>query len=104
MAAANMFFFPSRQEGLGMAAVEAQAAGLPVLASSAVPREAVVIPLLYSSISLDRSIQDWAALLVAVAAQPRQPPEYTREIFQASAFAIENSASALERIYGSRLQ
>ena len=38
----DVFVFPSRSEGLGIAAVEAQAAGLPVIASEGVPREAAV--------------------------------------------------------------
>ena len=37
MRATDSLLFPSRQEGLGMVAVEAQAAGLPVLASASVP-------------------------------------------------------------------
>ena len=44
MYASDVLLFPSRGEGLGMVAVEAQAAGLPVLASTAVPRECVVVP------------------------------------------------------------
>ena len=40
--AMDAFAFPSRFEGLGIAAVEAQAAGLPVLCSDRVPREACV--------------------------------------------------------------
>lgn len=40
--AMDVFVFPSRFEGLGMAMVEAQAAGLECIASTAVPREAKV--------------------------------------------------------------
>lgn len=39
MQAFDMFCFPSQWEGLGMVAIEAQAAGLPCLISSNVPRE-----------------------------------------------------------------
>jgi len=38
------FVFPSLQEGLGVAAVEAQAAGLPCLLSGAIPHEANLFP------------------------------------------------------------
>lgn len=40
--AMDVFLFPSLAEGLGIAAVEAQAAGLPVVCSERIPREALV--------------------------------------------------------------
>src|SRR6202000_456979 len=44
MLGSDILIFPSCGEGLGMVAVEAQASGLPVLASTAVPRECVIVP------------------------------------------------------------
>ena len=40
--AADVFVFPSKHEGLGMVAVEAQVSGLPVLCSTGVPRSAAL--------------------------------------------------------------
>src|SRR5947209_16132756 len=64
MRASDVLFFPSRQEGLGMVAVEAQATGMPVLASTAVPRECVVIPELYDALPLGEPIELWAEALL----------------------------------------
>lgn len=103
MRAADVLLFPSRQEGLGMVAVEAQAAGLPVLASTAVPREAIVIPDLYQALPLDASLNHWAGALLRAAGEPRAPRAVCRAGLEASPFSIVNSAGLLERIYsGSR--
>lgn len=99
MRAADCLLFPSRQEGLGMVAVEAQAAGLPVLASTGVPRECVVIPELCRFLSLDQSIDEWATTLLAMASEPRHSMVACRDAIQASDFSIENSAARLESIY-----
>ena len=42
LSAFDVFLLPSKNEGLGIAAIEAQAAGLPVLCSDCVPEEAVI--------------------------------------------------------------
>lgn len=56
----DLLFFPSRAEGLGMVAVEAQAANLMVLASSTVPKECVVIKEFVRFKNLNDSHQSWA--------------------------------------------
>jgi glycosyltransferase EpsF len=104
MRAADVLFFPSRQEGLGMVAVEAQAAGLPVLASTAVPRECVVIPELYSVLALDEPIELWAAALLQIMTKPRLPLEFCRRALESSPFSIANSARRLEEIYSTTCQ
>jgi glycosyltransferase EpsF len=101
MRAADALLFPSRQEGLGMVAVEAQAAGLPVLASDAVPSECVVIPSLYQALPLDRPIEEWAAALLQAMEKSRFSAKQRGRFFQGSAFSIEESAKRLERIYSS---
>lgn len=42
--AADCFLFPSVWEGLGMVAVEAQAAGLPCLCSTGIPKSVAIVP------------------------------------------------------------
>ncbi|HEY0282314.1 MAG TPA: glycosyltransferase, partial [Rhizomicrobium sp.] len=97
---ADMLFFPSRQEWLGMVAVEAQAAGLPVLASDAVPAAAKVVPELYRSLPVHSSLADWTDALFATLNTPRVAMDAARRAVEASDFSIETSASRLARIYG----
>jgi glycosyltransferase EpsF len=102
MRAADLLFFPSRQEGLGMVAVEAQAAGLPVLMSDAVPREAIVIPELVTSLRLSDPIDRCADVLLETLSAPRKPAEAYRGAMQASDFSIEKSVSNLLRLYAEK--
>ena len=99
MGGADALLFPSRAEGLGMVAVEAQAAGLPVLASSSVPGECVVVPPLVRFLSLDDGVAVWADQLLAAIDAPRPRPADANRQVAASAFSIQHSAEALERLY-----
>lgn len=99
MRAADVLFFPSRQEGLGMVAVEAQATGLPVLASTGVPQECMVIPELCQFLPLDRSLSEWAQGLIRKLDSPKFSVESCGKAVQASLFSIENSAKTLEFVY-----
>ncbi len=98
MIGADALLFPSRGEGLGMVAVEAQAAGLPVLASSSVPREAVVVPELVRFRDLADGAHAWAEELLSLAAMPRDAAGANRRVAR-SPFAIGHSAKALASLY-----
>src|SRR5262249_11873026 len=93
MLASDALLFPSRGEGLGMVAVEAQATGLPVLASTAVPRECVVIPELVHFQKLEAGVARWADDLLQLAARPKRIAEANQQV-AASHFAINYSAGA----------
>jgi glycosyltransferase involved in cell wall biosynthesis len=98
MLGSDVLLFPSRGEGLGMAAVEAQAAGLPVLASDAVPRECEVIPELVRFKGVDAGPEAWANELLQMADQPRDIVAANQQVAE-SAFSIHQSAWALLQLY-----
>jgi glycosyltransferase involved in cell wall biosynthesis len=96
LAAMDVFLFPSLWEGLGLALVEAQAAGLPCLISEAVPAEAVVIPALVHRIPSAQTTQ-WAHLALEVAA--RSKPTDALDRVRRSQFDLESGVRALGRLY-----
>ena len=63
--AMDVFVFPSLIEGLGLAAIEAQAAGLPVLCSDVIPEEAHVLPAM-KSMSLEKPPEEWAKAVLSL--------------------------------------
>jgi glycosyltransferase involved in cell wall biosynthesis len=102
MLGSAVLLFPSRGEGLGMVAVEAQAAGLPVLASTAVPRECIVVPELVRFQKLKAGAAQWASDLLELAGRPRRIAEANQRV-TASHFAINYSAGSLLELYGKGL-
>ena len=62
MKSANVFVFPRLEyprEGLGLVVVEAQAAGLPLVISNAIVKDAIVIPELAHYVKLDNNPAEW---------------------------------------------
>ena len=98
MLGADVLLFPSRGEGLGMVAVEAQASGLPVLASTAVPRECVVIPELVEFRDIGVGSASWSDDVLRLANLPRDVESANRRVAE-SPFAIKNSTQCLAELY-----
>jgi glycosyltransferase involved in cell wall biosynthesis len=103
MRGADLLVFPSLAEGLGMVAVEAQAAALRVLASDAVPRECVVIDDLVRFAPLAAGASAWADEAARLLALPPPEAEACNEAVRRSPFAIERSAARLVELWSGGL-
>jgi glycosyltransferase involved in cell wall biosynthesis len=98
--AMDAFLFPSLYEGLGLAVVEAQAAGLPCFISDRVPVEADVVPQLVRRLPLSGGATHWAAAIAAGVHSER--PVTAQEALDAvrrSSFNIETSTGRLAEVY-----
>lgn len=88
--AMDVFAFPSRFEGLGIAAVEAQTAGLPTLCSEHVPAEARVTE---RACMLPLQAAAWADAIVRLTASER---EGAADAVYAAGFDIRSVAKKIE--------
>lgn len=98
--AMDVFLFPSLFEGLGLAFVEAQAAGLPCVISDVVPREADVVAPVIRRLPLAAPASAWAeAVLAAHSARRTVRPEEALAIMKRSPFDVQVSRQQLEHLY-----
>ena len=95
LSAMDVFVLPSKFEGLGIAAIEAQASGLPVLASSAVPEEVNVNGAVVF-LDLDRGL--WAQRLIDARPNTRDRINTGRGL-KGSLFDIDEQAKELYLYY-----
>ncbi len=98
LSAMDMFLFPSTYEGLGIVAIEAQANGLQVLASSAVPRETDITDLI-SYYPLD-DITLWVNALVETKQRSEniEREKYALRVKEMK-YDIEDTSKWLEEFY-----
>ena len=95
MQAMDVFVFPSLYEGLGIALIEAQAAGLPCVVSDTIPHEAYLTDLVDSE-SLSAPAEKWAEKILAKRAIPRTD---RRAEIAAHDFDITTEAVKLQEFY-----
>ena len=91
----DVLAFPSLFEGLGIVAVEAQAACLPVVCSDYIPQEAAVTDLV-RFLSLEAGEEGWADALLHAKCMKRR--DMRQEIHQAG-YAIESTAEKLQALW-----
>ena len=96
LSAMDIFVLPSLTEGLGIAAVEAQVSGLPVLVSHGVPAAAHLTPHL-TALSLQSGAQKWADALAALTEMPRQDGA---DAVRDAGFDILDTARLVRGAYG----
>lgn len=95
MQAMDVFVFPSIFEGLGMAVIEAQAAGLQCIVSENIPKEAYITEKI-KNISLHKKYEIWVNQIIKYTDLKRKN-EYKK--LNDNGYSINDVASALEKFY-----
>lgn len=99
LGAMDYFLFPSLYEGLGLALVEAQAAGLQCFASDAVPLEAIAVPELVQQLPLSAGPALWAETILQSMRTPSQVMQKIALKKVEQAFDIKKNAERLVQLY-----
>lgn len=100
--AMDVFVFPSLGEGLGLALLEAQAAGVPCVVSEHANPASVVIPSLVHKVRLRAGPTRWADKITAVHGR-KLPLERALEHVERSPFEATRTVRRIESLYLSKL-
>lgn len=98
--AADVFAFPSCNEGFGIAIIEAAAAGLRVIAQD-IPgvQEAVKACIEPTLLPLETTIDEWCRTILEILKQPRITENQRQKIIKNFPYTIEKSIGKLKDIY-----
>ena len=96
MCAADIFLLPSFEEGLGIAAIEAQASGLHTLVSEAVPREAYISPLV-RALPADKGCREWTTAITKLGECTNR--EEAVHYIDEAGYGIEKCAAQISELY-----
>ncbi|NUU75301.1 glycosyltransferase family 1 protein [Paenibacillus xylanilyticus] len=92
----DCFLFPSIFEGLGIVAIEAQAAGLPCLVSNSIPEETYITDLI-ESLPLNCSLDQWAEWIILHSNNSKR--ENMTEEVKRSGYDIHHTVQSVQNFY-----
>lgn len=95
--AMDVFVFPSLFEGLGIVAIEAQAAGVPIVCSEGLPSETDITPI-YHKLMLNDGAEKWAGAAIEMAQLPKAHTNMRKYIIDAG-FDMSATAKDMEEYY-----
>lgn len=95
----DAFLMPSLHEGLPVALLEAQAAGLPCLTSDRIGRQSFVLPELIETLPLNEGTDAWAARMLNVVRRGRLSRKEAARRMMLAGFDSQLSAERLVRFY-----
>jgi len=93
----DFFIFPSRFEGLGVALLEAQANGVPILASDVIPPE-VIVNSNYHYLSLSDSPIKWAEKILELQQEKRIDTNIVKNNLIEKGFDLVSETKKIENI------
>lgn len=99
MAMFDVFVLPSTTEGLGIVALEAQAAGTPSVISDVVPAVVDVVPSLVNRLGLDADACHWAGVIAKCVRNERTERAKFVEQLERSRFGLSGCLRSLESLY-----
>ena len=95
--AMDVFVFPSLFEGLGIVAIEAQAAGIPIVCSEGLPPETNITPI-YRKLMLSDGAEKWADVAIEMALNPNAHANMQQYVIDAG-FDMDATAKYMESYY-----
>jgi len=101
---ADVLVLPSLYEGLPVAVVEAQAAGVRCLIADHITSEVEIVPNLISRISLSAGAKEWANILQSELNKPAFDKAGALSFVEASPFNLENGCELLLDLYRESLK
>jgi len=97
--AMDALIFPSHYEGLPLALMEAQAAGLHCLISDSIAHETAVNPTLIRRLALSAGPTEWARAANQLVATPRCGPDTALAAIERSPFDVSQSVRTMTSLY-----